>query len=260
MQADRSNRIVFCQIHAGRANEAARECWKSVRKGENLAVSMFVLVRLYAEANQLDDLRQLSDHFVQESLDAANSNDGTDRSLTHRYLVHQERAKSLARVLEMLNSADWNDAIKLLPHSEEPSERIDLRKFEGRAARWQLMRNRDSSRTSIIAAARSNEKQFGELASLLAADDSEVARAALVDLAALDVSRRLAIIQLVRIYSSDPEAVVSRIAERVPDDRTRYVQSSPEPRPFTAKLIQEWPRPAAGALPTVRHLKIRQAK
>ena len=223
MVAARTKNILLCLIHLGKFNDATREAWHSfVDAGflQSSELEAFVLVRLYAEAGQLDHLRQLAQQMMESS-----EEDTTH--IPHDLSVRIERLKTSISLAE---SKRFSDHIAVF---QETGDRSQMH-----IAAWVLIRHHPRTMQSLLKAARDDSAAGYLLTQVVAAVDSPSADSALNSLLRNAKPARRELV----------ESLKRERAALAKDKRLGAKVSREEgslPWPFYA----QWPSPDEGSLP-----------
>jgi hypothetical protein len=244
MQCRRLDLIRLCQSHLGQFSSVIEQAWRQIGSDRSLddELCMFVLVRLYAEAEQLDDLRKQN----LLALEAALRQFPVSQSVEN-----ESRVRSLLRRFSAM--ADAIDKAQE-PHTDND---LDFLRTETgtpsvvrHVARWNLFCNRDNNIPDIEMAVIRSESYGYPYLELLATIDSEKSRNALVDLAINgDIGRQQGICGFIRHWMKDPEQLIARIAAGVPEDRANHTNANFDGKRFEFSFYEDWTRPAANSLP-----------
>ena len=248
MLASRINGILLCQAKLGRFADAVEMSWRAVASGntEVEAMAPLMLVRLYAEAEQLEDLQQLSLQLVGEASKSISAIDPADRARLKTTI------NASATLLEATDNARLPRAVEreldFIAAATLNSERVTS-STRLHVARWNVLRQQGAAVPRIeerLDRARSNEGPFIEL---LATMGSPPARDALARLAIKgDIYRQQAVCGLIRYRMQNPQPLIDKIVSGVTPDRGRYTNWNCGPAPFTDRFFEPWTPPQSGSL------------
>ena len=242
MQTHRSNHILLCQANLAQFNPLIEQAWRDITANGyvNDELAMFLLVRLYAESDQLDDLQLLTLTLLEQA---------TKKFPIADSQTNQSRVRAI-----LANIASLSDAIDNAKRKSSDSH-LDALHSENRSApivehvaRWYLMRNQraDDIERAVLRA----KSGYTPYLELLAAIDSPDSRQAMVDLASNgDIGRQQVVCGFIHHRMKSPEVLIARIVTRVPKDRARYTYSSQDPAPFHFRFYEAWTPPDKRSLP-----------
>lgn len=245
MNASRMNHILICQANLGRFNEACLASWSELANPrpsyEMASHGAFLLVRLYAEAEQLDDLRTLNVKLVEAAVRQYPPNDVGNQ---HRLAAV---IKSSAAMLEACDVVRLPNVGDMLPEIAVPRipNSVGLQ-----TRRWLIVLHGRTSVAQIKDAAERAEQRGATYVELLAAIDTPAAREALVQLAIRgDIYRQQYVCGVIRHRLKDPGPWIAKIAAAVPTERARYTNWNIDPAPDTDLFYAAWNPPPKGSLP-----------
>jgi tetratricopeptide (TPR) repeat protein len=239
MDARRSNSLLLCEVNLGRFDAAVERAWNNLGYD---GLAMFVLVRLYAEANQLDDLdRLVLEHFDREY--RANPI-GRDRSSQFVVQAAIETTASFGKAIKKARRRAFDDHLVTLRDLQSSAA------VEQHVARWALLQGHRSSVQQLSLEVLRSDRGGVQFLELLAVIDTPAARKELVQLAVTgDVYRQQMVCGFIRHRMKDSQPLIAEIVEKVPADRTTDTNWNIDPLPTTFRFYAAWTPPREKSLP-----------
>jgi hypothetical protein len=148
---------LLCQARVGPATDTAREAWQALGcasfKGPH-DIPPFILVRLYAEADQLDDLERL----------AANAWDATPAGSKPLIVGSLGlRADALLAGIKLARSRRWTDHVAAFDGIDRSKPQALEDNVRRHVAAWILLREQNETVSAVASGARKNKAAGGDL-------------------------------------------------------------------------------------------------
>lgn len=247
MNFERDQALLLCELQLAKHPSVATGLWRKLaNNGDSHLDQMgsYLLVRLYTEADQVDDLSRLSLSLVEDGF----------RAFPRDSAEHQHRRSVLIRtsasLMELISTSRQANHEVLARSLEVSVDYHSPAKAKAHVERWTLVRERNRNTTIIEQAARSGDPQFIRLLYIL---NSWQSHDALVRLAASgDWNRLQAVVRCLPTHQPGSEELLERIVAVLPEREQRSARSMasrPEPFPLTFRFYEPWPVPAKGSLP-----------
>ncbi len=246
MQEARANSILLCHAHLGNFSVLSEQAWRDfVRNSQTRdQLEIFLLVRSYAEAGQLNDLEFLADRLYEN---AALRHPAELSESNKNFLSTVRKATAaLATSIDHFRQKDLSTHVGIL-ESENTSP------LSKHVARWTLIRDAKHSVPVLKTAALKARPARGEFMTLLAAIDSIGSRAALVDLASTRDSYRMQAACGAIHHLKNRKELLAKVIARVPEQDAHLVHLDSELQPFSPefRFYQQWTPPRPKSLPTI---------
>ena len=244
MNAYRINNILLCHAHLAQFRDLTDLVWHELAglRPSSTQIEMFLLVRSYFEAGQLDDLRSM----IARCEENAAAKLPRNASSTNEILLRAIR-KMTATLLSAIESAKQKDPFIHI----DTLEAEDATPVSKHIARWSLIHNPKQSVPAIKSAALKPRSRSSDLFQVLAAIDTLGSRTVLVDLASnRNTSRRQAAYAAIRNMKERKE-LLAKVIGRVPDrSKTEFdVNAEFEPLPRNYQYYESWTNPRPKSLP-----------
>ena len=153
----RAHNILLCQTHAGPATATARDAWQALGCGLFNGphdIPPFILVRLYAEADQLHDLERL----------AANAWDATPASSNPLPVGSLgRRAAAIVAGIELARSSRWSDHVAAFDDFDRSKPQPLEDEVRRHVAAWILLREQNATASAVASGDRKNKEAGGDL-------------------------------------------------------------------------------------------------
>lgn len=161
----RLNNILLCQVRSERFREAIDTGWRELVAGSWATdeLTLFVLVRLYAEAGQLDDLRSQYDQVC------AALNETVGKPLAAR----------MTSAIALAESKRFSDHISVFEQASNDGRLMVTPSTDQHVAAWVLIREHKRTIQTVLKAARQYSAAGERLTAVLAATNSPAAKSAL---------------------------------------------------------------------------------
>lgn len=244
-ESERQKRNLLCLAHLGKFDLAVECAWRVSIREDRFSDAEFFLFRLYAEAEQLPQLKRHS-AIVANALAAADAKVSSLLGKEFRR-VDPNRVARAMEVAELRNVQDIA-AIAFAPDDY----RSKVTSLERRVAEWTLMRRPES--VPFLQRICEESERLDRAAGpwrVLATIDSPAARAAVTDLAVRSETQRLLTIsRIVQKFAPAPERLHQQIAESMPGQPVSpFLIESFDRRPD--HFLYAWRPPKRGSLPTL---------
>jgi hypothetical protein len=151
----RAYNIFICQTHAGPGTDTARQAWLALGCGGYVGphdIPPFILVRLYAEADQLDDLQRLAENIRDATLVGSIPAP-----------MGPSRAAAILDGIKLAQSRRWSDHVAAFDHLDLSQPRPLADEVCRHVAAWVLLREQNESASAVANGARSNKEAGGDL-------------------------------------------------------------------------------------------------
>ena len=175
----RLNHILLCQVRSVRFEEAIDMAWGALVPGSRVTdeLALFVLVRLYAEAGQLDDLQSqcdqvavvLNENLRKESTPVRRSLNGRIEPLPAR----------LTSAIALAESKRFSDHISVFEQASNDGHLMVAPSTDQHVAAWVLIREHKRTIQTVLKSARQHSAAGERLTAVLAAIKSPNAKSAL---------------------------------------------------------------------------------
>jgi|GEM_PF-5096220 hypothetical protein len=154
----RAYNVLLCQAHAGPASTTARLAREALACGsfstpQDLVV--FVLVRLYSESDQLDDL----EHLAEDDLNSVTPAHAMPLTPGAR----RSRSAAFLAGIALARSRRWSDHIAAFDGIDRSKPELFEDKVRRHVAAWKLLREQNETVSAVAIAARQNKGPGGDL-------------------------------------------------------------------------------------------------
>ena len=241
MNAERHQALLLCELQLGRHEAAIEQIWRKLVHPDldSDAVGPYVLIRLYTEAEQLDDLARLKLELIKSGFE--------------RFPVEDPKAQrhlgiliSASQSVSPMSASRWAWA-GLSESLRDPRSGQPANTTVSHIARWTLIREGKEYLPHIQREARAGNPQFIEL---LIAMDSQESQDALVQLALSgDENLLQQICRLINSRARNPQELIDRITANLPEKQRVLARGRDTPPELVLRLYKPWPLPDPGSLP-----------
>lgn len=228
--AEKSERILWCLLQLERYDEVSRRTWKEIAHGTwaDDQLNDFVLIRLYAEAGQLDDLRTQVNGFL--NLAETRLDRGTEKELHRLESSIRPRVTTLLKSIELAESKRYSDHIAVFREEGDRSQH--------HLSAWVLIRDHSRTVPILLKEARQEDDAGILFIDFLAAIHSPAADSAIKSLASKSPpARRKRAVELQRAIRAKELEVLHAEGMVIPGQR------------MPLHWYQKWPDVASESLP-----------
>jgi hypothetical protein len=240
MEFSKAGNQILCEAHLGRFESAIERAWR--RLGRD-GIGGFVLVRLYAESDQLDDLQTMALDYLEQKYKRYPRTD----DLSDRYYL-TEAVQTVASLSSAIADAR---RIPFDEHANVLRARDERAAVSKHVARWWCFREKNRAVPELENEFKDDDANGHPFLEILAALDSPASGESLVRLAIEgDVYRQQYICGLMRHRMTNPQPLIAKVVEGVPEERARNTNWNVDRTPTHYRFYQHWTPPQKKSLPT----------